>query len=95
MASKEEVVMLPNKQVILKAYIDRPPRDSDLEIRTSAAILSKAPPGSKAVLVKNLYLSVDPYLAILMQKIDVPTFTCFQPGLVCPYPSFLFELFLS
>ncbi|ERN00343.1 hypothetical protein AMTR_s00104p00066240 [Amborella trichopoda] len=49
-----------NRYVSLKKYINGEPCESDLEIKT--ATLSLEPrKGSGDVIVKNLYLSIDPY----------------------------------
>ncbi|KAI8537204.1 hypothetical protein RHMOL_Rhmol09G0007000 [Rhododendron molle] len=50
-----------NKQVILRDYVSGFPKESDFELRTSKIRLNVAQ-GSKSVLVKNLYLSCDPYM---------------------------------
>ena len=57
-----------NKQVILKDYVSGFPKESDLNI-ISSTITLKIPEGSNdLVLVKNLYLSCDPYMRGLMNK---------------------------
>lgn len=66
MAEGEEV---SNKQVILKNYVRSFPKESDFEVKTSKIRL-KVPEGSNAVLVKNLYLSCDPYMCSRMQKLE-------------------------
>ncbi|XP_059655599.1 2-alkenal reductase (NADP(+)-dependent)-like isoform X2 [Cornus florida] len=72
-----------NKQVLLKDYISGFPKESDLYISTDKAICLKVPEGSNGVLVKNLYLSCDPYMRLLMRKIEGPSvFTSFSPGSV-------------
>eukprot|EP00261_Vitis_vinifera_P034310 XP_019075553.1 PREDICTED: 2-alkenal reductase (NADP(+)-dependent) isoform X2 [Vitis vinifera] len=59
MASGEEV---RNKQVVLRDYVSGYLKESDMCMAT-ATITLKVPEGnSKAVLVKNLYLSCDPYI---------------------------------
>nr|GMD90893.1 2-alkenal reductase (NADP(+)-dependent)-like [Ipomoea batatas] len=50
-----------NKQVILKHYVTGSPKESDMEIRTTTVKL-EVPQGSGGVVVKNLYLSCDPYM---------------------------------
>ncbi|KAL8142879.1 hypothetical protein V2J09_015911 [Rumex salicifolius] len=62
-----------NKQIILKKYVSGFPKESDLELRTSS-ILPKLPEGSNGVLVKNLYLSCDPYMRGRMTNHDRPTY---------------------
>lgn len=59
MASGEEV---RNKQVVLRDYVSGYLKESEMCMAT-ATITLKVPEGnSKAVLVKNLYLSCDPYI---------------------------------
>ncbi|XP_059651143.1 2-alkenal reductase (NADP(+)-dependent)-like isoform X2 [Cornus florida] len=79
MAEREEV---RNKQVLLKEYTSGFPKESDMYISTDTTICLKVPQGSNGVLVKNLYLSCDPKMRLLMQKtegLDLPSFT---PGSV-------------
>ncbi|KAK9287619.1 hypothetical protein L1049_016055 [Liquidambar formosana] len=66
MASGEEVA---NKQVIFKDYISGFPKESDMYV-TTGTIRLEVPEGSKAVLVKNLYLSCDPYMRTRMTKME-------------------------
>ncbi|RVW28501.1 2-alkenal reductase (NADP(+)-dependent) [Vitis vinifera] len=50
-----------NKYVTVKTHIDgSAPQESDFELKTTALHLS-VEPGSKDVIVKNLYVSIDPY----------------------------------
>lgn len=62
----------PNKRVILKNYVTGLPKESDMEIVTAEAARLRVPYGSKAVLLKNLYLSCDPYMKFLMTKKEEP-----------------------
>ncbi|KAM6586163.1 hypothetical protein CsatB_013165 [Cannabis sativa] len=50
-----------NKQVLLKDYVRGFPKESDMAI-TSSTLKLKLPQSSKGVLLKNLYLSCDPYM---------------------------------
>lgn len=77
-----------NKQVILKEYIDILPKESDMEIRVSKIKL-KAPKGSGAFLVKNLYLSCDSYMKGRMREIQAANylFPPIVPGQVNPSSS--------
>ncbi|XP_031120866.1 2-alkenal reductase (NADP(+)-dependent)-like [Ipomoea triloba] len=68
-----------NKQVILKHYVTGFPKESDMELRTLTLKL-EVPPGSKAVLVKNLYLSCDPYMRDRMSKPHDSYVPSFTPG---------------
>ena len=77
-----------NKQVILKEYIDILPKESDMKIKVSKIKL-KAPKGSGAFLVKNLYLSCDPYMKGCMREIQAANylFPPIVPGQVNPSSS--------
>ncbi|KAK9921782.1 hypothetical protein M0R45_030278 [Rubus argutus] len=80
MASGDEQVMR-NKQVILRAYVTGFPKESDMQLRTTSTITLKLPQGSTGVLVKNLYLSCDPYTRTQMQHSDTPSsFRTLTPG---------------
>jgi len=71
-----------NKRVLLKHYITGTPKESDMEVVKDTVEL-KVPEGSSAVLVKNLYLSCDPYMRFRMTKHDDPSLTYisdFVPG---------------
>ncbi|KAL0541212.1 hypothetical protein IC582_021253 [Cucumis melo] len=58
--------VVSNRQVVLKNSVTGFPKESDFEVTTSTICL-KLPEGSKkGVLVKNLYLSCDPYMRVLM-----------------------------
>lgn len=71
-----------NKQVIFKDYIVGFPKESDMELITSKIIL-KAPEDSNGILLKNLYLSCDPYMRSRMTKHDRPNYVeSFLPGSV-------------
>lgn len=79
----EEVVN--NKQVIFKDYITGFPKESDMLVKTSGSTISlKLPQGSTGILLKNLFLSCDPYLRICMRKIEDTDelFQSFKPGSV-------------
>ena len=80
-AEEEEVT---NRQVILKRYVSGCPTVDDMEVVAGAVRLA-VPPGSPAVLVKNLYLSCDPYMRTRMTRHSehsnfVPDYV---PGKVC------------
>ncbi|PON46714.1 Alcohol dehydrogenase superfamily, zinc-type [Parasponia andersonii] len=53
--------VVSNKQVLARDYIDGIPKESDMYFSTASTKL-QVPEGSEAVLVKNLYLSCDPYM---------------------------------
>ena len=62
------MAQVKNKQVILKHYVSGFPKESDMNI-VDGTITLKLPQGSSdVVLVKNLYLSCDPYMRNLMNS---------------------------
>ncbi|KAJ8475862.1 hypothetical protein OPV22_019589 [Ensete ventricosum] len=75
-----------NKKVVLKQYIpDGPATESDMELVATDTLRLRLPPGSTAVLVKNLYLSCDPYMRSRMTKHDEPSYVDdFIPGTPIP-----------
>ena len=78
-----------NKQVILRDYVSGFPKESDMNV-VENTIQLKVPEGSNEVLLKNLYLSCDPYMRTLMSKIEGPEgFATYTPGSV----SFINPLF--
>ncbi|TQE04531.1 hypothetical protein C1H46_009838 [Malus baccata] len=70
-----------NKQVVLKNYVSEKAEESDMHVTVSTLKL-KVPQDSKAVVVKNLYLSCDAYLRIRMDRTQPPNgvFTSLTPG---------------
>jgi len=81
-----------NKQVALKNYVTGFPKESDMQIITTNTIKLRVPGGTKdAVLVKNLYLSCDPYMRERMSAGD-GGFSSFELGKVSPV-SFHFLVF--
>ncbi|XP_047308757.1 2-alkenal reductase (NADP(+)-dependent)-like [Impatiens glandulifera] len=71
-----------NKQVILKAYTNGAPKESDMEIVSNNIIPSKVKNGSNAILMKNLYLSCDPFISIRMKIGNPGVFPAYTPGSV-------------
>ncbi|KAJ1686306.1 hypothetical protein LUZ63_017696 [Rhynchospora breviuscula] len=67
----------PNKKVVLRNYVDGFPKESDMKVVTDTVRL-QVPHESTAVIVKNLYLSCDPYMRVRMsrpdQSIEFPSF---------------------
>ncbi|XP_037439834.1 2-alkenal reductase (NADP(+)-dependent)-like [Triticum dicoccoides] len=56
-----------NKGVILKQFVTGVPTEDDLELVTAVVRLA-VPPGSASVMVKNLYVSCDPYMRNRMSE---------------------------
>ncbi|KAI6684325.1 hypothetical protein NL676_030238 [Syzygium grande] len=72
---------MENRQVIFKGFIERVPRETDMEFRVGSINGSlKAPAGSGAFLVKNLYLSCDPYMRGRMRDSRTSYIPPFVPG---------------
>lgn len=75
-----------NKQVILKDYLNggASPKESDFEVIANRTIKLEVPQGSNGVLLKNLYLSCDPYMFACMNKFESSTMdiASFTPGSV-------------
>ncbi|ERN11826.1 hypothetical protein AMTR_s00020p00043420 [Amborella trichopoda] len=77
MAIGEEV---SNKQIIFKDFVTSFPKETDMEM-ASSTIKLKVSEGSKAILVRNLYFSCDPYMRLQMSKPGPQSyFPCFIPG---------------
>lgn len=71
--------------MILKNYVTGMPKESDMAVTTHNIITLKLPESSNSVIVKNLYLSCDPYMRGRMRKPDSPSFVgSFVPGSVSP-----------
>ncbi|CAL5417142.1 unnamed protein product [Camellia sinensis] len=76
-----------NKQIILKEYVSGFPKESDMVVKTGTIRLQLPEDSKNAILVKNLYLSCDPYMRGRMRKMEdsyVESFTSyvesFTPG---------------
>ncbi|GJS42869.1 NADP(+)-dependent 2-alkenal reductase-like protein [Tanacetum coccineum] len=80
MEQQQQVQMISNKQVILKDYVKGFPKESDMILKTSETINLKLPEGSNGLLVKNLYLSCDPYMRARMTKSEGNYVDSFTPG---------------
>ena len=81
-----------NKQVLARDYIDGNPKETDMYLNTSTILLKVPEEGSNEVLVKNLYLSCEPYMRGIKAKIPDRLFYSFAPHQV---RSCLCSLFLS
>jgi NADPH-dependent curcumin reductase CurA len=69
-----------NKKVVLKRHVIGYPTVEDMEI-VADTIELRVPAGSRAVLIKNLYLSCDPWMRGRMSKHD--------DGAAVPAPDFV------
>ncbi|KAG5569320.1 hypothetical protein H5410_059086 [Solanum commersonii] len=63
--------MMNNKHIILKHYVEGYPKESDMEFKNK---------GSNVVILKNLYLSCDPYMRNRMSKLEGSYIQSFTPG---------------
>ncbi|KAK1295413.1 NADP-dependent alkenal double bond reductase P2 [Acorus calamus] len=74
-----------NKRILLKDHVVGPAKEGDMVASTETVRL-EVPVGSKGVLLKNLYLSCDPYLRTLMNRPldgqEESGFPPFKPGSV-------------
>ncbi|KAI3940701.1 hypothetical protein MKW98_030020 [Papaver atlanticum] len=77
MGNGDEIIS--NKRIIFRDYISGFPKESDM-IPTTDTIRLKVPEGSNSVLLKNLYLSCDPYMRGRMTNVD-SYIAPFTPGL--------------
>ncbi|KAK6787380.1 hypothetical protein RDI58_015905 [Solanum bulbocastanum] len=68
-----------NKQVILKHYVTRYLKESDMELKNTTIKLN-VPEGSNAMVLKNLFLSCDPYMRNRMKKFEGGYVESFTPG---------------
>eukprot|EP00268_Persea_americana_P058334 TRINITY_DN704_c1_g1_i6.p1 TRINITY_DN704_c1_g1~~TRINITY_DN704_c1_g1_i6.p1 ORF type:complete len:392 (+),score=67.09 TRINITY_DN704_c1_g1_i6:57-1232(+) len=69
-----------NKQIVFRDYVTGFPKEADM-VHTTGTIRLKVEEGSKAMVVKNLYLSCDPYMRNRMAKPDGPSYVdSFTPG---------------
>lgn len=74
-------MMVKNKQVILKDYVKGFPEVSDMLLKTDTTINLKVPEDSDdSILVKNLYLSCDPYMLGRMKKLEGHYTSSYTPG---------------
>lgn len=65
--------VVTNRRVILKRYVTGLPSEDDMEVVTAKTTLA-VPAGSEAVIVKNLYVSCDPYMRGRMTRHEVPSY---------------------
>ncbi|KAJ4757952.1 Zinc-binding dehydrogenase family protein [Rhynchospora pubera] len=72
-----------NRKVVLKGFITGAPKETDMEVKEGDKIVLQLPEDAKgAVLLKNLYLSCDPYMRGRMRESYDSYIPPFQPGSV-------------
>jgi NADPH-dependent curcumin reductase CurA len=83
-----EVPTARNRKVVLREYISRAPREDDMLLVDGGAVPLRVPDGAAgpAVLVKNLYLSCDPYMRGRMRDNHNSYIPPFKPGSVRLFP---------
>lgn len=70
-----------NKQIIFKGYIGGIPKETDMELKIGKKMnLEKVPRGSNGILVKNFYLSCDPFMRGRMRDFTGSYLPPFVPG---------------
>ncbi|KAL0359289.1 UNVERIFIED_CONTAM: 2-alkenal reductase (NADP(+)-dependent) [Sesamum angustifolium] len=69
-----------NKQIVLRDYVKGFPKESDMTLKTCTVKLKVPEDCSDAILVKNLYLSCDPYMRNRMSKMEGSYVESFTPG---------------
>ncbi|KAK3166201.1 hypothetical protein QOZ80_1AG0042700 [Eleusine coracana subsp. coracana] len=70
-----------NRKVVLRGYIDRAPRVDDMELVDGGDVALRVPEDAgPAMLVKNLYLSCDPYMRGRMRDFHGSYIPPFKPG---------------
>jgi NADPH-dependent curcumin reductase CurA len=80
MAMAMAAAEVSNKRVILKQFVTGFPTEDDMELVTGTVRLA-VPPGSASVMVKNLYVSCDPYMRNRMSEHnDAAYIEQFVPG---------------
>ncbi|XP_047333666.1 2-alkenal reductase (NADP(+)-dependent)-like [Impatiens glandulifera] len=75
-----DAVEVSNKQIILKNYVTGFPKESDLEVKITTTRLKVPEATQNAILVKNLYLSCDPYMRNRMSNHQGSYVESFTPG---------------
>lgn len=88
--------MRANRKVVFRDYVDGYPKESDMEVVTDTVRL-EVPHGSMAVIVKNLYLSCDPYMRLRMSRplesTEFPSFTLGSVSVIYTYNHHCFHCF--
>ncbi|CAI9778203.1 unnamed protein product [Fraxinus pennsylvanica] len=69
-----------NRKIVLNDYIIGFPKESDMSLKTSFIKLKVPADSPNAILVKNYYLSCDPYMRNRMQKNEGSYTESFKPG---------------
>ncbi|KAL4574680.1 hypothetical protein LXL04_021516 [Taraxacum kok-saghyz] len=75
-----ETDLVENKQILFKSYTNEYVKETDMELKLGSPMKLEAPKGSNAVLVKNLYLSCDPYMRGRMRDFNRSYMPPFSPG---------------
>ncbi|TYI91634.1 hypothetical protein E1A91_D02G006900v1 [Gossypium mustelinum] len=76
----EKNAVVSNKKVIFKDYVSGFPKESDMAVTVDENLTLKVAGDSKGILVKNLYLSCDPYMRLSMTNRSSGIFGTYTPG---------------
>ncbi|KAK8364800.1 hypothetical protein V6Z12_A02G006400 [Gossypium hirsutum] len=76
----EKNAVVSNRKVIFKDYVFGFPKESDMVVTVDKNLKLKVASDSKDILVKNLYLSCDPYMRLLMTNRSSEIFGPYTPG---------------
>ncbi|KAL2487614.1 2-alkenal reductase (NADP(+)-dependent) [Forsythia ovata] len=68
-----------NKQIVLKNYVIDFPKESDMLLKKTTIKLKVPEDSPNSILVKNLYLSCDPYMRNRMSKREGSYIDSFTP----------------
>jgi len=90
-SSEEKVALVvQNKKVVLRSHVTGFPNEDDMEIMVDTTKLC-VPAGMTAVLIKNLYLSCDPWMRFRMSKHEdgglPPAFVIGEVGKIIIFPT--------
>lgn len=70
-SDEKEAAVVQNKKVVLRRHVTGFPTEEDMEIAVDTVVSLRVPPaGLTAVLIKNLYLSCDPWMRARMSRHD-------------------------
>ncbi|TYJ44755.1 hypothetical protein E1A91_A02G006100v1 [Gossypium mustelinum] len=76
----EKNAVVSNKKVIFKDYVSGFPKESNMVVTIDENLKLKVTGDSKNILVKNHYLSCDPYMRLLMKNQSTEIFDPYTPG---------------
>ncbi|PPR80851.1 hypothetical protein GOBAR_AA39861 [Gossypium barbadense] len=78
----EKNAVVSNKKVMFKDYVSGFPKESNMVVTIDENLKLKVTGDSKNILVKNHYLSCDPYMRLLMKNQSTEIFDLYTPGAI-------------